>query len=209
MRAKEFISEAGLKPLKPLASVTEPAGSAPVDQAIAQANQPKGPGLASRALSGALSGAKTAASRFGQGFSAGFNSTLGPGGDALTKAGVSASHVADVARGQKAEAPFKQAFNIFAGHSTWDDVDPALVGKVRNILNSQYPQQAGWLDHVKKNTTPWDKPGHPLAGTDANAAKRINPNDVAAYLKQVSRGQKVNSTGNPEVDKVLKLAGIQ
>ena len=209
MRSKEFIREAGLKPLKPLASVSEPVGSAPVDQALAQAEQPKGPGLASRALGGALTGAKTAAGRFGQGFSAGFNSSLSSAGDALSKAGVSASHVADTAIKQKTEAPYKQAFNVFAGHSSYDEVDPAMVGQVRNILNSQYPTQAGWLDHIKKNTTPWDKPGHPLAGTDTNAVKRINPNDVAAYLKQVSKGQKVNSTGNLEVDKVLKLAGIQ
>ena len=197
MRSKEFIREA--------IPTIPPVGGAPIDQALSQAEQPKGPGLASRALSGAA----TAASRFGHGFSAGFGSSLSSAGDALSKAGVSAAHTADVARGQKAEAPFKQAFNIFAGHSTWDDVDPAIVRQVRNILNSHYPQQAGWLDHVKRNTTPWDRPGHPLAGTATNAAKRIDPKDVAAYLKQVSRGQKVNSTGNPEVDKVLKLAGIQ
>ena len=205
MRSKEFIREAGLKPLKPLASVSEPAGGAPIDQALAQADQPKGPGLGSRIAAGA----KTAAGRFGQGFSSGFNSSLSSGGDALSKAGVSASHVADTAIKQKAEAPLKQAFNIFAGHSTYDEVDPAMIGQVRNILNSQYPTQAGWLDHVKKNTTPWDKPGHPLAGTAVDANKRINPNDVAAYLKQVSGGRRVNSTGNLEVDKVLKLAGIQ
>jgi hypothetical protein len=197
MRAKEFTSEA--------IPTIPPVGDAPVDQALAQAEQPKGPGLASRALSGA----KTAASRFGQGFSAGFNSSLSSGGDALSKAGVSAAHVADTAIKQKAEAPLKAAFNVFSGQSTVDDVDPALIRDVRNILNSQYPQQAGWLDHVKKNTTPWDKLGHPLAGTDTNAVKRINPNDVAAYLRTMAKGQKVNSTGNPEVDKVLKLAGIQ
>jgi hypothetical protein len=65
------------------------------------------------------------------------------------------------------------------------------------------------LDHVKKNTTPWDTERHPLAGTATDAVKRINPNDVAAYLKTMAKGQKVNSTGNLEVDKVLKLAGIQ
>jgi len=194
MRAKEFISEA-IPPIQPM-------GGAPIDQELAQ---PKGPGLASRALSGA----KTAASRFGQGFSAGFNSSLSSGGDALSKAGVSAAHVADTAIKQKAEAPLKQAFNVFAGRSTVDEVDPALIRDVRNILNSQYPQQAGWLDHVKKNTTPWDTTGHPLSGTDTNAMKRINPNDVAAYLRTMAKGQKVNSTGNLEVDKVLKLAGIQ
>jgi hypothetical protein len=201
MRSKEFIREA--------IPTIPPVGSTPVDQALAQAEQPKGPGLASRALGGALRGAKTAANRFGYGFNAGFNSSLGPGGDALTKAGVSASHAADVATGQKNEAPLKQAFNIFAGRSTWDDVDPALVRDVRNILNSQLPQQAGWLDHIKKNTTPWDTPGHPLAGTAADANKRTNPNDVAAYLKQISGGKKLNPTGNIEVDKVLKLAGLR
>jgi hypothetical protein len=204
MRAKEFISEVGLQPLKPLASVSEPAGGAEIDQAIAQADQPKGPGLGSRLAAGA----KTAAGRFGQGFSAGFNSSLSSAGDALSKAGVSASHVADTAIKQKAEAPYKQAFSVFAGQSTFDEVDPALVGQVRNILNSQYPAQAGWLDHVKKNTTPWDRPGHPLAGTATNAAKRIDPKDVATYLKQVSRGQKINQTGNLEVDKFLKSAGL-
>jgi hypothetical protein len=197
MRAKDFISEA-IPTIPPVSDV-------PVDQALAQAEQPKGPSLASRALSGA----KTAAGRFGQGFSAGFNSSLSSGGDALSKAGVSASHVADTAIKQKAEAPLKQAFNVFAGRLTVDEVDPALIRDVRNILNSQYPQQAGWLDHVKKNTTPWDTTGHPLAGTDTNAVKRINPNDVAAYLRTMAKGQKVNSTGNLEVDKVLKLAGIQ
>jgi hypothetical protein len=197
MRAKEFISEA--------IPTIPPVGGAPVDQALAQTNQPKGPGLASRALSGAA----TAAGRFGQGFSAGFNSSLSSGGDALSKTGVSAAHVADTAIKQKAEAPLKAAFNVFAGRSTVDDVDPALARQVRDILNSQYPEQEGWLDHVKKNTSPWDTLAHPLAGTDTNAVKRINPNDVAAYLKTMAKGQKVNPTGNLEVDKVLKLAGIQ
>jgi hypothetical protein len=197
MRAKEFISEA--------IPTIQPIGGAPVDQAIAQANQPKGPGLASRAMSGI----STAASRFGQGFSQGFNSTLSSTPDALSKAGTNAAFAADKANLEKAEAPDKQAFAVFAGTSKLQDVDPALYNQVRQILSSQIPQQQGWLDHVKKNTTPWDTERHPLAGTDINAVKRINPNDVAAYLKTMAKGQKVKSTGNFEVDKVLKLAGIQ
>ena len=62
---------------------------------------------------------------------------------------------------------------------------------------------------MKRNTTPWDTQRNPLTGTATDAVKRINPNDVAAYLRTMAKGQKVNSTGNPEVDKVLKLAGIQ
>jgi hypothetical protein len=197
MRAKEFISEA--------IPTIQPIGGAPVDQAIAQANQPKGPGLASRALGDV----RVAASRFGQGFSQGFNSTLSSTPDALSKAGTNAAFAADKANLEKKDAPDKQAFAVFAGTSKLQDVDPALYNQVRQILSSQIPQQQGWLDHVKKNTTPWDTERHPLAGTATDAVKRINPNDVAAYLKTMAKGQKVNSTGNLEVDKVLKLAGIQ
>lgn len=195
MRAKEFISEA--------IPTIQPIGGAPINQAITQANQPKGPGLASRALRGAA----TAASRFGQGFSAGFNSSLSSAGDALSKAGTNQAFAADQAAQQQKEAPYKQAFYVYAGTSKIEDTDPAMINQVRQILKSQYPQQAGWDDHVKRNTTPWDTQRNPLAGTATDAIKRVNPNDVAAYLKTVSRGQKVNPTGNPEVDKLLKASG--
>jgi hypothetical protein len=197
MRAKEFTSEA--------IPTIQPIGNAPVDQAIAQANQPKGPGLASRAMSGI----STAASRFGQGFSQGFNSSLSSAGDALSKAGVSAGFAADVANKEKAEAPYKQAFAVFAGTSKIQDVDPAMIRQVNNILASQYPEQAGWWDHVKKNTTPWDTERNPLAGTATDAVKRINPNDVAAYLRTMAKGQKYAATGNPDIDKLFTLAGIK
>lgn len=196
MKSKEFIKEA-IPTIPPL-------GDAPINQAIAQTNQPKGPGLASRALSGAA----TAARRFGQGFSAGFNSSLSSAGDTLSKAGTNQAFAADVASQQKKEAPYKQAFYVYAGTSKIEDTDPAMINQVKQILRSQYPQQAGWDDHVKRNTTPWDTQRNPLAGTATDAVKRINPNDVAAYLKTVSRGQQINPTGNPEVDKLLKLAGI-
>jgi hypothetical protein len=61
---------------------------------------------------------------------------------------------------------------------------------------------------VRKNTTPWDTTPHPEAGTAATAAKRVNPNDIVAYLKQNSRGQKLTATGNPEIDKLLKAQGL-
>ena len=136
------------------------------------------------------------------------NSALTSTPDALSKYGVNAAFAADVASQQKEEAPYKQAFQVFAGHSNINQVDPAMINKVRQILQSQYPQQAGWLDHVRKNTSPWDTQAHPEAGTASNAVKRINPNDVAAYLKAASKGERVNATGNPEVDKLMKLAGI-
>jgi hypothetical protein len=96
----------------------------------------------------------------------------------------------------------------FAGKSKIQDVNPALINQVSQILSSQYPNQAGWIDYVKKNTTPWDTPKHPLTGTDANAQKRVNPNDVGPYLKTLSSGEKVNPTGNPNIDKLLKAQGL-
>ena len=61
---------------------------------------------------------------------------------------------------------------------------------------------------MRKNTTPWDTTPHPEAGTAATAAKRLNPRDIAAYLQQNSRGQKLTATGNLEVDKLLKAQGL-
>jgi len=215
MRAKEFTRET-IAPIAPVAPVAtrpidkaiaqagQPAGPAGIDQAIAQTTQPKGPGLASKIASGL----KTAGSRFAYGLSQGASSALSSTPDALSKAGTSAGFAADVATQEKAEAPAKQAFSVFAGQIRPEQVDPQLKTQVDQILKSQLPQQQGWIDHVRKNTTPWDATPHPEAGTAANAAKRVNPNDIVAYLKQNSRGQKLTATGNLEVDKLLKAQGL-
>ena len=42
----------------------------------------------------------------------------------------------------------------------------------------------------------------------SNATKRLNPRDIAAYLQQNSRGQKLTVTGNTEVDNILKAQGL-
>lgn len=233
MRAKEFTRET-IAPIAPVA----PVATRPIDKVIAQTGQPAGPagidqtiadtpakpatpynqsalgtgigkiGQGLSSLAKAQNPLGKFGSRFAYGLSQGANSALSSTPDALSKAGTSAAFAADVASQEKAEAPYKQAFNVFAGKSKIQDVDPALINQVSQILSSQYPDQAGWIDYVKKNTTPWDTKEHPLTGTDKDAAKRVNPNDVAAYLKTVSRGQKVNPTNNPEVDKLLKSAGI-
>jgi hypothetical protein len=229
MRAKEFTRET-IAPIAPVA----PVATRPIDKAIAQTGQPAGPADINQAI--AATPAKPATpynqsalgtgigkvgqglsalakaqnplgkfgSRFGQGFSAGFNNTS----DELFKAGTNAAFAADVATQKKAEAPYKQAFDVFAGIIGPEKVNPQLKTQVDQILKSQVPQQQGWLDHVKKNTTPWDTPKHPLTGTDANAQKRVNPNDVGSYLKTLSSGEKVNPTGNPNIDKLLKAQGL-
>ena len=231
MRAKEFTRET-IAPIAPVA----PVATRPIDKVIAQTGQPAGPADINQAI--AATPAKPATpynqsalgtgigklgkglsalaknplgnfgSRFAYGMSQGVNSALSSTPDALSKAGTSAGFAADVANQEQAEAPAKQAFDVFAGRIRPEQVDPQLKTQVDRILKSQLPQQQGWIDHVRKNTTPWDATPHPEAGTAANAAKRVNPNDVAAYLKTVSRGQKVNPTNNPEVDKLLKSAGI-
>jgi hypothetical protein len=233
MRAKEFTRET-IAPIAPVA----PVATRPIDKAIAQTGQTAGPAGIDQAIAatpakpatpynqsalgtgigkigqGLSSLAKAQnplgkfGSRFAQGFSAGFKSTLSSAGDDLSKAGTNAAFAADVAAQEKAEAPAKQAFNVFAGIIGPEQVNPQLKTQVDQILKSQVPQQQGWLDHVKKNTTPWDTPKHPLTGTDANAQKRTNPNDIVAYLKQNSRGQKLTATGNLEVDKLLKAQGL-
>ena len=215
MRAKEFTRET-IAPIAPVAPVAtrpinkviaqtgQPAGPTGIGQAIAQTTQPKGPGLASKIASGL----KTAGSRFAYGMSQGVNSALSSAGDPLSKAGVSAGFAADAANQEQAEAPARQAFSVFAGHIRPEKVDPQLKTQVDQILKSQIPQQQGWVDHVRKGTTPWDATPHPEVGTAANAAKNVNPNDIVAYLKQNSRGQKLTATGNPEVDKLLKAQGL-
>jgi len=231
MRAKEFTRET-IAPIAPVA----PVATRPIDKAIAQTGQPAGPAGIDQAI--AATPAKPATpynqsalgtgigkigqglsalaknplgkfgSRFAYGLSQGANSALSSTPDALSKAGTSAGFAADVAAQEKAEAPAKQAFDVFAGRIRPEQVDPQLKTQVDQILKSQVPQQQGWTDYVRKNTTPWDTTPHPEAGTAANAVKRVNPNDVAAYLKQISKGQKVNPTGNSEVDKLLKAQGL-
>ena len=208
----------------------------PIDKAIAQTGQPAGPAGIGQAIAatpakpatpynqsalgtgigkigqGLSSLAKKPLGNFGSrlayGLSQGANSALSSTPDALSKAGTNAAFAADKANLEKADAPDKQAFSVFAGTSKMQDVDPALYNQVRQILSSQIPQQQGWIDYVRKNTTPWDTTPHPEAGTAANAAKRVNPNDIVAYLKQNSRGQKLTATGNLEVDKLLKAQGL-
>ena len=221
MRAKEFTRET-IAPIAPVA----PVATRPIDKVIAQTGQPAGPaginqaiaatpakpatpynqsalgtgigklgkGLSSLAIN-PLGKFSRIGSKFGQGFSAGFNNTS----DELFKAGTNAAFAADVAALKKAQAPYKQAFDVFAGISKIEDTDPAMINKVDQILKSQLPQLDRWDDHVKRNTTPWD--------TQRNL-KRINPDDIVAYLKQNSRGQKLTATGNPEVDKLLKAQGL-
>lgn len=231
MRAKEFTRET-IAPIAPVA----PVATRPIDKAIAQTGQPAGPAGIDQAIAatpakpttpynqsalgtgigkigkGLSSLAKNPLGSFGRrlayGMGQGANSALSSTPDALSKAGTSAGFAADVAAQEKAEAPAKQAFDVFAGRIRPEQVDPQLKTQVDQILKSQLPQQQGWTDHVRKNTTPWDSAPHPEAGTATNAMKRVNPNDVAAYLKTVSRGQQVNATGNSEIDKLLKSAGI-
>ena len=202
MRSKEFIREAGLKPLKPLASVSEPAGGAPVDQALAQADQPKGPGLLSRAWSGAKTMAGNAANRFGHGFSAGFQSGLGPGKDPYSMPGI--ANKADAA----ALEPLKYAWNLYTKQITPADVPQEKYRQVQGILRNP-PKD--WADHVTKGTLPpaLQKQQGPQQTTIAHSHNEpVNP-QVANYLKQATGGQKVNPTGNAELDRILKTAGIQ
>jgi hypothetical protein len=231
MRAKEFTRET-IAPIAPVA----PVATRPIDKAISQTGQPAGPADINQAI--AATPAKPATpynqsalgtgigkigkglsslaknplgnfgSRFAYGMSQGVNSALSSTPDALSKAGTSAAFAADVATQEKAEAPAKQAFSVFAGQIRPEQVDPQLKTQVDQILKSQLPQQQGWIDHVRKNTTPWDTTPHPEAGTAATAAKRVNPNDIVAYLKQNSKGQKLTATGNLEVDKLLKAQGL-
>jgi hypothetical protein len=231
MRAKEFTQET-IAPIAPVA----PVATRPIDKAIAQTGQPAGPADINQAIAatpakpatpynqsalgtgigkigqGLSSLAKKPLGNFGSrlayGLSQGASSALSSTPDALSKAGTSAGFAADVATQEKAEAPAKQAFSVFAGQIRPEQVDPQLKTQVDQILKSQLPQQQGWIDHVRKNTTPWDATPHPEAGTAANAAKRVNPNDIVAYLKQNSRGQKLTATGNLEVDKLLKAQGL-
>jgi hypothetical protein len=231
MRAKEFTRET-IAPITPVA----PVAARPIDKVIAQTGRPSGPTGISQAMAatpakpttpynqsalgtgigkigqGLSSLAKNPLGKFGSrlayGMSQGVNSTLSSAGDDLSKAGTNAAFAADVATYKKTEAPYQQAFDVFAGTIGREKVDPQLKNQVDQILKSQVPIQQGWLDHVKKNTTPWDTPKHPLTGTDANAQKRVNPNDVGPYLKTLSKGQKVNPTGNSEIDKLLKAQGL-
>ena len=231
MRAKEFTRET-IAPIAPVA----PVATRPIDKVIAQTGRPSGPTGISQAIAatpakpatpynqsalgtgigkigqGLSSLAKNPLGKFGSrlayGMGQGVNSALSSTPDALSKAGTSAGFAADVATQEKADAPAKQAFNVFAGQIRPEQVDPQLKTQVDQILKSQIPQQQGWIDYVRKNTTPWDPTPHPEAGTAATAAKRVNPNDIVAYLKQNSRGQKLTATGNPEVDKLLKTQGL-
>ena len=231
MRAKEFTRET-IAPIAPVA----PVATRPIDKVIAQTGRPAGPAGIDQTIAatpakpttpynqsalgtgigkigqGLSSLAKNPlgkfGSRFAYGMSQGVNSALSSTPDALSKAGTSAGFAADVANQEQAEAPAKQAFNVFAGIIRPEQVDPQLKTQVDQILKSQVPQQQGWIDHVRKNTTPWDTTPHPEAGTAANAAKRLNPRDIAAYLQQNSRGQKLTATGNLEVDNILKSQGL-
>ena len=233
MRAKEFTRET-IAPITPVA----PVAARPIDKVIAQTGRPSGPTGISQAIAAtpakpatpynqsalgtgigkigqglrSLAKAQNPLGKFGSrlayGLSQGANSALSSAGDDLSKAGTNAAFAADVAAQEKAEAPAKQAFDVFAGRIRPEQVDPQLKTQVDQILKSQIPQQQGWIDYVRKNTTPWDTTPHPEAGTAANAAKRVNPDDIVAYLKQNSRGQKLTATGNLEVDKLLKAQGL-
>ena len=195
MRKKEFIKEA--------IPTIEPVGS--LEQAIdnRQNPPPAGPSL----LQKAGSALKTAGSRFGQGFTAGFNSGLGPGLNPTTAAG--AATRADAAALQ----PEKIAFDIYNKIQKGEDyspesIPPELYSKVVGILKSNIPQQKNWDEHVKNKTSPYSKAVPGAQQSMAHSANApVNP-QVADYLNKAAGGQKIKPTGNEELDRVLKTAGL-
>jgi hypothetical protein len=82
------------------------------------------------------------------------------------------------------------------------------AGSVASTLGSAF--RAG-LDHSVQSAVQASQTGRgSQAYTDAAGKidQGVNPAEVADFLKKASQGRPVNPTGNPEIDKLLKNAGI-
>lgn len=142
------------------------------------------------------------ASRFAAGFKAGAQSGIGPGHDPITAPGAAVR--ADAA----ALEPLKYAWNVYSKQITPADVPSQYYNKVNSVLRSP---PADWAEALTKNQIPASLKGARVTAPGQNIIHSSNaPVDpqVANYLRQASRGQKVKATNNPELDKILKAAGI-
>ena len=194
MRYKEFIKE-NIAPIPPLATNKNTVNQIPqantsgpdnLSQAISQVENPPPkeikPGLAQQAKA-ALS---TAKNRFAQGFAMGANNQA-PGAGAAIRADYNA------------QGPERAAFEIYKNMQTGvhptgiEQIDPGIYNKVQGFLRSP---PSDWREHIAAGTSPYQS-------APANAAER----QAIDAIKRAAGGKRVNSTGNPEVDKLIKAAG--
>jgi hypothetical protein len=194
MRYKEFIKE-NIAPIPPLATNKNTVNQIPqantsgpdnLSQAISQVENPAAkeikPGLAQQAKA-ALG---TAKNRFAAGFAMGANNQA-PGAGAAVRADYNA------------QGPERAAFEIYKNMQTGvhptgiEQIDPGIYNKVQGFLRSP---PGDWREHIAAGTSPYQS-------APANAAER----QAIDAIKRAAGGKRVNSTGNLEVDKILKAAG--
>ena len=209
MRYKDFVKKENIEPIPPLATnkntvnqIPQANTSGPDDlsQAMSQVDQKPpqqkynqsavgtaiGKVLSAPGKLAAGAAQSKTAGRFAAGFAMGANNQA-PGAGAAVRADYNA------------QGPERAAFEIYKNMQTGvhptgiEQIDPGIYNKVQSILRSP---PGDWKQHINAGTSPYQT-------GPANAADR----QAIDAIKRAAGGKRVNSTGNPEVDKLIKAAG--